>query len=551
MTTYNERISDVKRSLAGARSKINLSFDAWSSPNHLSLLGVVAYWLDEEYTLKTSLLALRPLEGHRGYDIAAVVSPVIKDFDIEHNLGAFQTDNATNNDTALAALAASIPSLEVKDSRLRCFGHIVNLVVKAMLYGDTQLQSQLDDCGDHEAFKVWRKQGAIGRLHNLVTYIGGSDKRRKAFEQSQKVDASDLSLQLVKDIGVRWSSTYDMIVRAIRLQSAIKRYCRQWEPMDNEYDLTLDFLEAQDWEELNHFEELLEPFNRAIKRVEGNAYTGSHGALWEVIPTMDFLFLKLAKRSDEVNARPDIFSDHYRHCINHSFSKLQHYYTKIDDSRLYAAAVALHPCMRFNYFEKAWANKPGGREQIDTARRQTHSLYRDYLSRLPPPEPPAESLFISSDVDDEDEDWRATFGGGDDGESSKEHIIQQRQSELDRFMNDALDVSLKRLVDGKTIATNMKDEPLRWWRERGQHLYPTLATMAFDLFAIPGMSSECERAFSAAIRLLTDDRYNLKPDIIEADQCLKSWFKSGVADGQAAFSNIAVVDDEVVDITDI
>jgi hypothetical protein len=98
-------------------------------------------------------------------------------------------------------------------------------------------------------------------------------------------------------------------------------------------------------------------------------------------------------------------------------------------------------------------------------------------------------------------------------------------------MNDALDVSLKRLVDGKTIATNMKDEPLRWWRERGQHLYPTLATMAFDLFAIPGMSSECERAFSAAIRLLTDDRYNLKPDIIEADQCLKSWFKSGVADG--------------------
>jgi hypothetical protein len=32
---------------------------------------------------------------------------------------------------------------------------------------------------------------------------------------------------------------------------------------------------------------------------------------------------------------------------------------------------------------------------------------------------------ISSDLDDEDEDWRATFGGSDDGgESSKEHIMQ-------------------------------------------------------------------------------------------------------------------------------
>jgi hypothetical protein len=53
LATYNERIADVKKSLADARSRINLSFDAWSSPDHLSLLGVMAYWLDEERTLKT------------------------------------------------------------------------------------------------------------------------------------------------------------------------------------------------------------------------------------------------------------------------------------------------------------------------------------------------------------------------------------------------------------------------------------------------------------------------------------------------------------------
>jgi hypothetical protein len=84
-------------------------------------------------------------------------------------------DNATNNDSALKALAKSIPSLDVRESRLRYFGHIVNLVVKAILYGDSQLQKELDDCGDREAFKVWREQGAIGKLHNIVTYIDGSD----------------------------------------------------------------------------------------------------------------------------------------------------------------------------------------------------------------------------------------------------------------------------------------------------------------------------------------------------------------------------------------
>jgi hypothetical protein len=68
-----------------------------------------------------------------------------------------------------------------------------------------------------------------------------------------------------------------MIVRALRLKHAIRRYCRQWE-QEGEYDLSKDFLSREDWAELQHFQELLEPCARAIKRVEGNAYTGSHGA---------------------------------------------------------------------------------------------------------------------------------------------------------------------------------------------------------------------------------------------------------------------------------
>jgi hypothetical protein len=140
---------------------------------------------------------------------------------------------------------------------------------------------------------------------------------------------------------------------------------------------------------------------------------------------------------------------------------------------------------------------------------------------MPPPTEPAESLFMSSDLDDEDADWRPTFGG-DDGVPATEHIIQQRQSELDRFMHDALDLACKRVVNGRIVTTSMKDEPLRWWRKRGEHLYPTLARMAYNLFAFPGMSSECERAFNSTLQLVTDDRYNLKQDIIEADQRLKS-----------------------------
>jgi hypothetical protein len=114
ISTYNERLKDVKKYLANSRSKINLSFDGWSSPNRLSLLGVVSYWIDQDSKLKTCLLALRPLEGHYGREIADVLLPVIKSLGIENKVGAFQMDNATNNDTALEALAVDIPRLNVK-----------------------------------------------------------------------------------------------------------------------------------------------------------------------------------------------------------------------------------------------------------------------------------------------------------------------------------------------------------------------------------------------------------------------------------------------------
>jgi len=160
--------------------------------------------------------------------MADVLEEVIATYGIRDKISAFQMDNATNNDTALDALSISIPGVDRKQSRLRYFGHIINLVVKALLFGNSSasLQQQLGDAGDDNAFKIWREQGAIGKLHNIVFYITRSVNRRRAFERSQKVDSSDLILQLVRDIGVRWNSTFAMIQRALRLKDALHRYCK-------------------------------------------------------------------------------------------------------------------------------------------------------------------------------------------------------------------------------------------------------------------------------------------------------------------------------------
>ena len=52
--------------------------------------------------------------------------------------------------------------------------------------------------------------------------------------------------------------------------------------------------------------------------------------------------------------------------------------------------------------------------------------------------------------------------------------------------------------------------------------------MAYDLFAIPAMSSECERSFSKASYTIAARRSNLNGEIIEAGEALQSWVISDV-----------------------
>lgn len=202
-------------------------------------------------------------------------------------------------------------------------------------------------------------------------------------------------------------------------------------------------------------------------------------------------------------------------------------------------------------------------DAIDLAVAQTESLFEEYLGRyrasplplLAPPAALAEPYAHAAehaeepiDEDSDDEDYRRTFSDHTTIANPDRLKQQQQASELQRFMDDDLDTSLT--TYGDDVPSSYSNEPLRWWRERGASKYSILASMAYDLFSIPGMSSECERAFSAAKRMITHERYNLKHDVIEADQCLKSWFKSGITNGHAALTNLPDDDDEEAAATD-
>jgi hypothetical protein len=126
--------------ISKAKSKIHISCDLWTSPNSIAILGITAQFIDIEGQLRSLVLALKEVNGdHTGENLSKYVMEVIRDYDIQGNLGYFVMDNAENNDTMITSLSHSLRRefrlhYDPKHFRLRCQGHIINLAVKSFLF---------------------------------------------------------------------------------------------------------------------------------------------------------------------------------------------------------------------------------------------------------------------------------------------------------------------------------------------------------------------------------------------------------------------------------
>jgi hypothetical protein len=176
-----------------------------------------------------------------------------KDYQISGSqIAYFAADNATNNDTALNHLATRV-TLDPVTSRLRCVGHIYNLVCTAILFGvdsvaledakydysqpqdDSEIERVIEELDNasrngskEQQHCAQQRHGLIGKLHNLVTHIKANNSRITLFESKQREATAggeaEKILRLVTNGGIRWNSTYLMIERVIKLKDALTLY---------------------------------------------------------------------------------------------------------------------------------------------------------------------------------------------------------------------------------------------------------------------------------------------------------------------------------------
>ncbi|KZL87315.1 transposase-like protein [Colletotrichum incanum] len=265
---FNAKKEEVKKELSRAATSIHLSFDLWTSSNRHAIMAVTAHFILKEKGPQVRLIALRnQLGAHDGENLASTLEEVIDEWDIRSGVGVIVADNASSNDTCLRHLYNRLdPSMTESDKkarRLRCFGHILNLVSKAFLYGNDadSFERQSDAYRllqqDKQDLRHWRKKGPVGKLHNIVKFIRSSPQRTQRFKKISQEEAghhpedfllskeTPREVELILDNATRWNSTYLMIERAIRLQDEVDAFCGSQnnpDPIPND-----DILSTDDW----------------------------------------------------------------------------------------------------------------------------------------------------------------------------------------------------------------------------------------------------------------------------------------------------------------
>ena len=108
----------------------------WTAPTKTGYQAIVAHFINADTKrISKALLALPEHKGsHRGEQQAKAFIKVVDDYNIRLKLGYFVSDNHPSNDKMLRYLAEEIPGFDAVQKRVRCNGHIINLVATAFLF---------------------------------------------------------------------------------------------------------------------------------------------------------------------------------------------------------------------------------------------------------------------------------------------------------------------------------------------------------------------------------------------------------------------------------
>ncbi|KAI8404487.1 hypothetical protein FOFC_15982 [Fusarium oxysporum] len=567
-TNNMERVKDALRKSPG---QIHIQYDGWKSGNRHALYGITCVFRDSNNRPQKCVLGLPELkERHPGENIAGQIIEIIREYEISDKLGYFTLDNAGNNKTSMGELGLEF-GFDWEKRWVRCVGHVVNIVVKQMLYGKNPdaFEKEVFE-GLHTAAKeheVWRRRGSVGKWHNFAVEVSRSDTWTDMLKKVQAVESQlsdDAQLKKHRPVGVvvdnatRWLSQFSMIERALVLRPFYNSFVQRASKEGEKVNLTragnikkgskLPFflkeenrMTPDDWHVLGTLYDILLDSQLVVRGLEGDEQ-GKHrrkveeneidpplsGTSWDLIHAYEFLLETLESAKRAVANFPD--GHHFAVNINLGWLKLNEYYEHLNDRPLIYGAAVLHPAYRWALFDDLWGDDDERQLWITKAKEMVQDLwgreYRDLEVDDPEIELPANKRLKTSR--NKFTAWRTkkrglTTGGISVTESPIRSPAQSPRSSVGGLDLDEYEQWQRDIEDADASVT----DPYEYWHIR-RLKYPRLSRMALDLLTVPPMSAECERLFSTTGRMVTKSRNRLGASTIGLCQTLRSWLRAGL-----------------------
>jgi hypothetical protein len=225
--------------LSNAASKIHISFNGWTTKGGTQgFFRIVAYFATASGEIHDLPIALPQLNGaHTGEAIATAVVAILRVYRITlDTLSYFVLNNASNNDTTIAAVAREFRDFNLTQRRLRCGPHTINLIEQALLFSNNKdaYDNAAKHIDDEEAFiAAWRKYGALSTLLSVITYIK-TPQQHALFTECLKASNNDLPaaarvkiLRPIKLVVTRWNLYYSALKRATYLKGGLDLYIKK------------------------------------------------------------------------------------------------------------------------------------------------------------------------------------------------------------------------------------------------------------------------------------------------------------------------------------
>jgi hypothetical protein len=230
----------IVQALSQSISKIHISFDGWTTKGGTrGFFGIVAHFATPLGHIHDLPIDLPQLTGaHTGNAIAAAVVITLKTYGITPAmLGYFVLDNASNNNTAIAAVAHEFcrdgSNFDATYRRLRCGPHTINIIGQALLFGKDKeaYNNAAENVQDEEVFmQEWHRHGALGTLLSVISYIR-TPQQHELFTSCLRAANLDLPanaqlqiLRPIKPVVMRWNSYYAAMERATYLHAGFDLY---------------------------------------------------------------------------------------------------------------------------------------------------------------------------------------------------------------------------------------------------------------------------------------------------------------------------------------